>query len=183
MIFLTTISKGKVAVVFLLVYGVWLYEWLVYSYNKSKMEGVQSFERILAFLNQIGFNFTNERGLVEHCRDGKNLLKIIVEVIKGLEPGSIRSVLAIECHRIGEDLDRHRESLPTISDFLVARRIFAETKFDLRVTDFMHPDKPGGGATYAPRLQAILSHLMGVFNWNRQVQATRSAGLGKLKLL
>jgi hypothetical protein len=92
-------------------------------------------------------------------------------------------VLAIECHRISEDLDRHRESLPTISDFLVARRIFAETKFDLRVTDFMHPDKPGGSVSYAPRLQAILSHLMGVFNWNRQVQANRSAGLGKLKLL
>ena len=88
----------------------------------------------------------------------------------------------MECYRISEDLDRHRESLPIFSDYLVARRIFAETKFELKVADFIHPDKPGGSPTYTPRLQAIFSHLIGAFNWNKQVQTNRSAALGKLKL-
>lgn len=46
------------------------------------MEGSQSSEKLLTFLNSIGFNFTNDRGMLEHCRDGRNLLKVVVDVIK-----------------------------------------------------------------------------------------------------
>lgn len=83
--------------------------------------------------------------MLEHCRDGRNLLKVVVEVIKLFEPAYLRSILAIECHRICEDLDRHRESLPVISDFLVVREVFRATGFEFRLTDYIHAERQGKG--------------------------------------
>lgn len=34
-------------------------------------------ERILNFLNGIGFNFSSDKGMLEHCRDGRSLLKVV----------------------------------------------------------------------------------------------------------
>jgi hypothetical protein len=147
------------------------------------MEANQSPERILSFLNGLGFGFTSEKGMIEHCRDGRNLLKVIIEVIKHFEPTYLRSILAIECHRISEDLDRHRESLPFISDVLVAREVFRATKFDLRLWDIMHPVSTASQSIQNSREMAILSHLYALWNWNRQIQISNEVALGRLKLL
>ena len=39
-------------------------------------------DKILTFLNNLGYGFSSDRAMIDHCRDGKNLLKVIVEVIR-----------------------------------------------------------------------------------------------------
>lgn len=91
----------------------------------------------------------------------------------------------MECHRICEDLDRHRESLPVISDFLVVREVFRATGFEFRLTDYIHGERQGKDreGTNLPRIQAILSHLYALWNWNKHIQTSNNSALGKLKLL
>lgn len=145
------------------------------------MDENQTPERIFNFLKGLGFGFNNERGMLEHCRDGKNLLKIISEVMKNYEPAFLRSIIAIESHTISTNLDKHRESLPIIADFLVAKSVFKITNFSLELRDFITLPQPLSG--YQNRKMAILSHLYAVSNWMKDVHIANELGLGRLARL
>lgn len=39
-------------------------------------------DKVFLFLNERGYNFSSERAMIDHFRDGKALLKVIIETIK-----------------------------------------------------------------------------------------------------
>ena len=118
---------------------------------------------------------------MEHCRDGKNLLKIISEVLKNYEPAYLRSIIAVESHGVSSNLEKHRDSLPIIADFLVAKSVFKITNFTLELRDFFTLPQPLSG--YQNKRMAILSHLYAVWNWMKEVHTANELGLGRLARL
>lgn len=119
--------------------------------------------------------------MLEHCRDGKNLLKIISEVMKNYEPAYLRSTIAMESHGISTNLDKHRESLPVIADFLVAKSMFKTTKFNIELRDLFTLPQPLSG--YQNRRLSILSHLYAVWNWMKEIHTANEPKMGRLARL
>lgn len=63
----------------------------------------------------------------------------------------------------------------------MVKEVLRETGFDCKLVDYIHA---GGKETVnAPRMQAMLSHLVALSHWNKQIHNVSSTALGKLKLL
>lgn len=102
-------------------------------------------------------------------------------MLRNYEPAHLRSIIAVESHGLSNNLEKHRESLPLISDFLVAKNIFKTTNFTLELKDFL--PLPQSIQSYQNRKMAILSHLYAVWNWMKEVHSANELGSGRLSRL
>ena len=98
--------------------------------------------------------------------------------MKNFEPAHLRSIMAMESHGISSNMDKHRESLPIISDFLVAKSVFKITNFNLEIRDFFILPQPLSG--YQNRRMTVLSHLYAVCNWMKEIHAANELAMGRM---
>lgn len=98
-------------------------------------------------------------------------------MFKELEPSFFRAILLTQNHHLSDLVSKHHESLPIISNFIVAREVLHLTNFDFRLTDFINKLLPAG------RDQAILSHVFSVLNWSRGIENSNDGILGRLRVL
>lgn len=123
------------------------------------MESYYTSEKIFHFLTSQGYHYTTEKGMIESCRDGRVLLKIASDLIKQFEPAFIRMILATECHQIGEE--KHRESLPAMSDIIVVREILKAINVDFKLNDLLRPT--------TDRILFILGRLVRLADWKKKI--------------
>lgn len=95
---------------------------------------------VLAYLARQGYNYQNERQLFEACREDHALIwEIFTHCLHPYEPAAIRSILVSETHAIGDDIDRHRESLPFLQRMFIVKEMLSKLGVACSLQQFAKP--------------------------------------------